>query len=110
MKFQDLLPKCVLSFAKLSLEVEIIVGHLQVAVPQLQLRHIPKMSVGWLVGWLITKSYDTSTLTIFLIFCMMLALDKLCDMTEPDFPKKLLSRQKIRKCGQNDGFWPFFQV
>ena len=31
-KFQDLLPKCVLSFAKLSLEVEIIVGHLQVAV------------------------------------------------------------------------------
>jgi hypothetical protein len=47
-KFQDLLPKCVLSFAKLSLEVEIIVGHLQVAVPQLQLRHIP---ILWSVGW-----------------------------------------------------------
>ena len=31
-KFQDLLPKCVLSFAKLSLEVEIIVGPLQVTV------------------------------------------------------------------------------
>jgi len=49
-KFQDLLPKCVLSFAKLSLEVEIIVGHLQVAVPQLQLSSTLKMLVGWLVG------------------------------------------------------------
>ena len=28
------------------------------------------------VGWFITKSYDTSTLTIFLIFCTMLDIDK----------------------------------
>ena len=47
-KFQDLLPKCVLSFAKLSLEVEIIVGHLQVAVPQLLVEAYTHSVVGLL--------------------------------------------------------------
>jgi len=41
---------------------------------------------------------------IFLKLGMMLDIDKLRKVTKPDYPKKFWIIQKVRKCGQNDGF------
>ena len=51
--------------------------------------------------------FSKTALTIFLIFCTVLEVDKGKKVTEPDFPKKIPIRQKLRKCGQNGGFLRF---
>ena len=59
-----------------------------VTIPQLQLRPTAEKIVRVCVcPWF--KSYDTSSHTLVLIFCMELHIDKVRKLTRPDFPGKI---------------------
>ena len=81
-------------------------GGLQVEVKCFRHVTVPQLveAQNEIVGrWLVYhKKLEKTALTIFLKLCPMLDIDKLCDVTEPDFPKKLRFIHKVQKCGQND--------
>ena len=66
------------------------------------------MLVGWLVGQVF--KLQRTALTIFLIFCMELGIDKVNKVTEPDFRKKKFFSRKWGKRAKNSPKSFLFEV
>ena len=66
----------------------------------------------WLVGWLVGRVFklQRTALTIFLIFCMELGIDKVNKVTEPDFRKKIFFSRKWGKRAKNSPKSFLFEV
>ena len=64
-------------------------------------------NVCWLVGW--SAFFSKMALRIFLKLGTKLDIDNCDKLTKPDYSKKLRIIQKVRKCGQIDGFLTFSQ-